>query len=259
MLIGALDGDLIVTKDARLRADGTGQLEGIGAIGGDLLFFATGNIDLAAPISSRARGWQGLGGNVGVSADGSVDVSGDVRLTARGGSGGSFLVVAGGPVRVTSRIDASGSSLPFALGGPIQILSEQALTIAGALDTSGREAAPLYLLGNPFSLTGRIVARGKVTEGYVDIAGCRATIGGTIDARGKGSAPDSPVAVFAATTQITASARILSGEGPCSITSSGSCIELTTHTGGLDIAPGAILDPQPTTLIDDTLPTCAVP
>lgn len=258
--IEALDGDLTVTKNARLRADGTGQFNGGGTVGGDVFLYARGNIDLAGPVSSRARGWQGIGGYVQLQADGAVDVSGNVRARAAGGSGGGFFVSASGPTHVRSRIDASGSNRLYAHGGDIQIYSASELSVSGMLDSSGREATQLYLLGNPLRLTGSVVTRAMVGEAYVQLMGCSTTIDGTIDTRSaSGDSSAATVAIYSADTQITSTARIVSGAGPCSFTLGDSCIALATNSGGLDIAPGAVIDPQPSVAVDDLLQACQAP
>lgn len=254
--IGAIPGDLTITGTARLRADGTGQDEGYGGIGGGLYLYAQGNVDVAAPISARARGWQGLGGDVQIDGEGSVDVSADVRLTARGGSGGQFRINAGGPAHVTGRIDTSGSRRQFAHGGSIQIRSAASLTIAGELDASGRSAADVYLTGNPLLVTGTVSSRGLVQSGRFFADGCGATIGGILDLRSLRGTGDGQLSIAAALQSIEPTARLLADDGPCPYASSGSCVELTSRSGGLSLSPAAVVDPTPGIVVDDMLPEC---
>ncbi|MBY0276739.1 hypothetical protein K2Z84_15465 [Candidatus Binatia bacterium] len=254
--MGAIPGDLTITSTARLRADGTGQYEGYGGIGGGMFLYAQGNVDVAASISARARGWQGIGGDVQIDGEGSVDVSADVRLTTRGGSGGPFSINAGGPARVTGRIDTSGSRRQFAHGGSIQIRSAASLTIAGSLDASGRSAADVYLTGNPLLVTGTVSSRGVVQSGFFQADGCSAAIGGTIDLRTLRGTGDGQLTIAAARQSIASTARLLADEGPCPYTLSGSCVELTSRSGELSLSPSAVIDPTPGIVVDDMLPEC---
>lgn len=246
------DGDAVIAPKARLRADGSGQDEGIGSDGGIVFVFAARDVRLGAPASAAARPPHGVGGGVFLQADGTIDVAAPISAVGFGyASGGAVLVNGLGDVTVRANLSSGvGGQLPFfSAGGTIQVRSLARLATESTWDVSSATAGSIYALGNPLVMSGRFVARGD--NAFVSVEGCRADVLGSIDARGSDPILFGGIEVVTGALNVGPAARLQ--VGPCA---DEQCLSLTTRPGELSIAPGALLEPAPLLAQDPSLPGC---
>ena len=131
--ITATNGNVDVSSSALLRADGTGQSDGVGSDGGQIAISAPlGSVTVAGPVTTTGNAPEGVAGSVSISTGGTVQVTGAVNVSGAGtGAGGSVIIGATGAVSVGAEIRAiGGNTYPGGQGGTVQVRSQGSVTVA---------------------------------------------------------------------------------------------------------------------------------
>jgi cysteine-rich repeat protein len=124
----------------RLQASGStkARIDLSGNQGGTAILLATGDVEIAGPISTAGSGTDSQGGDISIdSSAGAVTVS-ELLNSGAGGSGsggGETSVMAAGAITINGRIDTSAADFG---GGPVSLLSTTgSVTVTQPIDVSG--------------------------------------------------------------------------------------------------------------------------
>jgi len=138
---GDLAGVLLNATGGAIRLQASGstkaRIDVSGNQGGTVSLLATGDIEVAGPISTAGSGTDSQGGDIGIDSGGAVTTSELLNSGGAGaGSGGGETLVSGaGNVNVNGRIDTSAADFG---GGPVTISSTTGnVTVTQPIDVSG--------------------------------------------------------------------------------------------------------------------------
>ena len=243
IVVTAETGDVLLLGNARLRADGTGQVDGDGASGGGISIEATqGNVVAGGlPLSATGQSPGGSGGEIDLTAMGRVELTARTLLNGgSAGSGGRETILASGDIVVRGEISArGGSSDPEAQGGQVELRSGGDLLIDAPIDITGSNGGTVTgVAAEGSSLTSSILSRGSsIHGGRVDLTGCSSYISGTIDVRGLPGITPGSYRIEGASVEVASSAQLLAA--PCT----GACATIAAETATL--SPSAVADPMP--------------
>lgn len=242
--IQASDGDVEFGATAVLRADGTGQPDGIGSDGGAIAVSATGSVLLAGgTISAIGRAPHGAGGSLVLSAGASVVMG--ARLVASGteeGLGGSIRVSAVDQLTVSNEILAKGGEgESFGRGGKVELDAGGALSLDSEIDVSGATGGVIRVRGSGSGvLGGRARARGtRVKGGIITASSCGLTVTGDLDSTGLNGADGGYVNLAGTSVTIAGTSELLAT--PCG---AGGCVTVVVPSNTLVVHPSAVVTPS---------------
>lgn len=266
IFLDATAGHVWVLGSASLKADGTGQDEGVGASGGNIGIVArAGGIVLSGPVvSAGASAPDGQAGSIWISASGDVEISSD--LMAKGessGVGGGIFLEAGETLALTGDVIATGGfSFPLGAGGGVDLYAKEALLLDGSVDASGAYAGRVFvqtgqgqtLSSGVVDIGGELVARGnRGVGGYIGVRACDVDLTGTLDAGSSNGGEAGLVDIFG--DQISIATTAQAKAAPCG--AGDTCSEVNGHVGEVSIAATATLDPIPN-VITRPLSACSL-
>lgn len=260
--VTANSGDIVVTSNGALRANGE-QIElGDGGDGGPIALIAeSGVVAVHGEIVTEGATPEGEAGSIVILSGGALDVTALLSAQGNGGgsNGGTIEIDALGDVSFASNVRVNGGS--DAAAGEIDVRSDGKVTVASGkvLQANGGSfggGAVTLRDATEIVVTGAIEARGATggNGGFATLESCRSTVTGTLDTGASGGGLSGANAITAGVIAVPSAGRLLAI--PCNPLVGSSCNQLTLAAGVPAIDPLAVVTPVAALQLDPLLNMC---